>query len=471
MYAVHLIMCCLLAASPGDAVVAGGVITCYDPEGICAEVPCPCEGACRADSWCPPGQVCRVEPIGPSSCFCGLTHEGEPNWGMTFDGVGRCEPAPVPTGPRGYTIQAIGTLGGLESSARGINNHGQVVGDSSVPQGGFHGYLWENGVMTDITPTPEPNVFAAAGRINDAGQITVSKPGGVFLWEDGSATFIGNPDGHSGLTEQGQVLMGSFIWDDGVITQVSDLSDPPITPRTMNNFQDLGGTIEGVRGKHAALLIDGALIDLGTFGGEFASIRSVNDLGQALGEYAVKDERFNFNHFHPFLWTGQDTIEIVDLPTGCADQDTGGAFFINNCSEMTMAARNCGGITWSTTGYYTDATGYRPLEALIDAGLRWYDMVAVDINERGQIVGTGTKLVPGVGWLHRGFVMTPVPGDFNLDGPIDLNDYVLFFERFGHETTNYSIYCNRADFDEDGDTDLNDFARFQTFFTGGRIPA
>src|SRR6516162_6587597 len=44
----------------------------------------------------------------------------------------------------------LGTLGGSRSFAFGINDQGQVVGYSYLPDGTYHAFLWQGGVLTDL---------------------------------------------------------------------------------------------------------------------------------------------------------------------------------------------------------------------------------------------------------------------------------------------------------------------------------
>src|SRR5437667_12182664 len=51
----------------------------------------------------------------------------------------------------GYSVTDLGTLpGGLGSDAKSINNAGQVAGAAVASDGGFHAFLYSNGVMTDL---------------------------------------------------------------------------------------------------------------------------------------------------------------------------------------------------------------------------------------------------------------------------------------------------------------------------------
>ena len=78
-------------------------------------------------------------------------------------------------------MQNIGTLGtdksGLPGPLGGINNVGQVVGQSCSGYGGTgncRAFLWQNNVMTDLntlTPADSPLYLVVGFGINDAGAI------------------------------------------------------------------------------------------------------------------------------------------------------------------------------------------------------------------------------------------------------------------------------------------------------------
>jgi probable HAF family extracellular repeat protein len=66
-------------------------------------------------------------------------------------------------------MESLGTLGGLNSWARGINNAGVIVGESDTADRHVRAFRWENGVMTDLGTLGGDN--SSASRINDNGDI------------------------------------------------------------------------------------------------------------------------------------------------------------------------------------------------------------------------------------------------------------------------------------------------------------
>jgi probable HAF family extracellular repeat protein len=73
-------------------------------------------------------------------------------------------------------MQKIGTLpGDYTSHAFGINNEGQVVGESCDQSWNCRAFIWQDGVMTDLNTLIPPNsslYLMVADDINDRGEIT-----------------------------------------------------------------------------------------------------------------------------------------------------------------------------------------------------------------------------------------------------------------------------------------------------------
>jgi probable HAF family extracellular repeat protein len=93
-------------------------------------------------------------------------------------------------------LTEIGTFGGSKSVAFWINNAGQVVGNANLPDGTHHGFVWWKGKMTDIgtiADDPCSNAF----DINARGQVigtTADCHANIlhfFVWQDGIFTDLG----------------------------------------------------------------------------------------------------------------------------------------------------------------------------------------------------------------------------------------------------------------------------------------
>src|SRR5207244_293840 len=68
----------------------------------------------------------------------------------------------------------LGTLGGDNSEAYGVNNFGDIVGYAKDGSGAKHAFIYQNGVMQDLNSLITLGsgwVLTSAEAINDRGQI------------------------------------------------------------------------------------------------------------------------------------------------------------------------------------------------------------------------------------------------------------------------------------------------------------
>ena len=127
-------------------------------------------------------------------------------------------------------LKDLGTFGGDYGVAMGINDDGEVVGAANTDQAIF-AFLWKDGVMTNLG-TLNGDDCSWAFQINSGGQIVGNSypcaggPGHGFLWQNGFMTDLNAllPPGSS-LTPEGD---GAVINDRGEIAEMGLLPDGDI---------------------------------------------------------------------------------------------------------------------------------------------------------------------------------------------------------------------------------------------------
>jgi probable HAF family extracellular repeat protein len=170
------------------------------------------------------------------------------------------------------TMTDLGTLGGPESSAMGINSQGQVVGFAATADEAIHAVLWDHGTTTDL----------GAGRacaINAAGQIVGESEGRAVVWDHGKKIDIGlsgygtgeiNSLCDLGLFQYGPTInaagdvalnycthagvCSAYLWDGGVLTTLADLGGDDARVLGMNARGWLVGRSTTANGEVHAVL-------------------------------------------------------------------------------------------------------------------------------------------------------------------------------------------------------------------------
>ncbi len=303
----------------------------------------------------------------------------------------------------------LGTFGGQNSTAYGVNSRAQVVGwaetSDTDPYGedfcgfGSHHiclpFIWQSGLMT-----PLPTLGGRSGTavmVNSRGQVagftetagwdTACPPPQKYqfkpvLWTNGSVhelpTVAGDPDGFAyAVNESGQAVGASGVC-------------AAFNPITLVNLQPL----------HALLWENGVATDLGNLGGtghgQGIAAASINNQGQVVGNSDLPGDKA----FHGFLWTRSAGMQDLGVVPG----DVASLAIGINDSGVVVGASldqqfNPRAFIWQN-GVMTD------LNTLIPAGSPLYLFTACSINSRGEIIGIA---LTGDGQFH-GYLATPVNG-------------------------------------------------------------
>jgi probable HAF family extracellular repeat protein len=206
-------------------------------------------------------------------------------------------------------LTSLGTLGGKDSMAFGINDEGVVVGTSNIgPNVGRtdkHAFMFKDGKITDLGTLPN-QPFSEAKAINDAGVI-------------------------AGTCQYDPIHVHAVLWTS---TGIVDLGTLPggqnSRAQAINTQGDVCGLSDVAHGTGKAFLYTaGHMIDLGDLGDDPTRANDLNDSDQVVGNASISEHVFD-----AFLWekgTMEDLNNLIPKDSGWHIRQ---AYAINNKGEI-----------------------------------------------------------------------------------------------------------------------------------------
>ena len=250
----------------------------------------------------------------------------------------------------------LGTLGGRDAVAYGINDQNQVVGVSSTLYGNQHAFLYSNGTIADLG-----NILSAGGNstayaINNAAQI------------------VGPSDTDS------KVSPHAFLKDGNSVTDLGSFGGQSIA-YDINNFGQVVGTSYTAlnANSYAYLYTNGTMINLGTLGGSSSSAGGLNDLGQVVGRSNIAGDSAS----HAFVFANGMMSDLGTL--GGASSSAGD---INSSGQIVGIADSA---TATNLPFIYNGGVIQNINDLIDPASGWYITDLERLNDVGQITGRGCQ--------------------------------------------------------------------------------
>jgi probable HAF family extracellular repeat protein len=325
-----------------------------------------------------------------------------------------------------YTVTDLGTFGGPDSFAAGINSVGEVVGYADTNNYFVQTNTRDSGKVTKVKvyqeepflwPPSAPNGtkgslidignqqgwYNDANGINDHGQVACR----VYLNNGAPQAFLWNPSTANGTT--------------GTLIDLGSLGGPNSEATDINSAGQVVGDANTSSGGNDAFLwtpttpngSSGSMIALGTI----SYVTGINDSGEVVGS-SISTPVGVFDNNAPsaaFLYSGGRVSNLGSLG-GSSFQDASLAYAINSYGQVvgTSDVNNSD----SHAFLWTPTTPHGTTGTMIDLGtLGSGDSAAYSINSAGQVVGEDF----GAG---HAFLWTPKTPNGTTGTMIDLNPLV-----------------------------------------------
>ncbi|MGI4791349.1 MAG: DUF3466 family protein, partial [Janthinobacterium lividum] len=364
-----------------------------------------------------------------------------------------------------YSITDVGTLpGDIESDAIGLNDKGEVVGESIAThiddgQAVGHGFVWKAGLMYDLGVTHGYQTSTAfrinkndqiAGTVENNGQpVTIKTISRACWWHSGAIHVLPlGPlavwDMAVGINDHCAIIgtlslpmtrmmpvMHAALWRNGRLRDLGILPGfPSASAVAINAQEDIvcnSERFENVESQvrllsRAYLWQNGKKTDLGLLPGCNSSrANKINDAGEIIGQCSAETFARPIGPQRAFVWQNHHMVELNGLEGSVSSSPFG----INDLGDIvgigSLPTPGVGFDMQSATDFPSPDDGSTNLDALTTTAVLWrtgraYDLnslIPADsgwhltsanaVNNRGQIVGQGVQ-----DGKKRGYLLTPI---------------------------------------------------------------
>jgi probable HAF family extracellular repeat protein len=333
-----------------------------------------------------------------------------PQYHLTDLGIGSGGP-----GPQAMAINATGSIAGIRYDVGGLAQAYVYTPGVGATNLGTLGGSQSSAYAINAGGQVVGSSFTAGGRqhafrydpatgIHDLGSLSedpfvTSLTLGLGIADDG--TVVGTSTRSDGAYRPFLYREGTGMVELGILPGTDYLDGYGVA---INSHGQIAGTSMGADASEAFVYTEGVgFVGLGHLGGAFSTAHGMNDAGYVVGVATTAD-----NSNHPFLYT--PAAGMIDIAS--TSLTNGEAWDVNEKGQVV----GTGSGSSSLVGFlYTPGEGSVDLTTLLDtSGTGWTITSARGINDSGLIVGTAHNVLLG----DRAVLLTPtaVPEPASLAG-------------------------------------------------------
>ncbi|MCI0362967.1 MAG: hypothetical protein L0Y44_15125 [Phycisphaerales bacterium] len=349
-----------------------------------------------------------------------------------------------------FTVTELGTLGGAQSGAYGLNESGQVVGWATIVSEQRHAFLWDDGVMIDLGTLGGER--SRAWAINNAGIIvgeaqltgqTGDANGTAFIYENQQMTALSTLGGTWSVAydiNEGGVIAGlsyntlqqekAVTWTGGVITNIAQLGGATDQRTRAHGLNDAGDVVGW---------------GYTPLGGPNNAFRYINGQWQQIGGFGIfqNAEAYDINPSRVVvgssaLPSGGDWVAAIwfpENPTVAITLGTLPGFPLAELDDINSKNQAVGrayidSLEGPSRAIYYDGQTLHDLNDFLSDGFVGDLVDAPEISESGAIIGTAVH-----NGLRRAVLLSPpspaIPGDLDHNGVVNVADLLLLIGEWG----------------------------------------